>query len=149
MNESRDLASGVELRMRKVARLFSIVLVGWAGLLCASARADNVVYNVTLNTAPLENPSTGTVYLDFAMYTGNAQNAVTISNFNFGNGGAATGSAIPFAGDESGSLYSSVSLDTYNPANPDNELYQTFTPGDTLSFTVTSTNVEAPANTTP
>lgn len=134
--------------MRTGAWLLCAAVAGWAGLLCATVRADNIVYNVTLNTAPLEVP--GTFYLDFAMYGGNGQNNVTISNFSFGNGGSATGSAnyvVP--GDASGDLYSSISLDTFNPNYPDNEVYQTFTAGDSLSFTVTSSNVEAPVNTTP
>lgn len=124
--------------MRKVAWILCAALTVWTGMLSSAARADDVVYNVTMDTTPLETNPNAPFYLDFTL-AGQNGNTVTISNFTYG-GGAATGSPVIFQGDASGSISSSVTLDTLG-AQASNELYQSFTPGSTLSFTVTSNNI--------
>jgi hypothetical protein len=98
----------------------------------ASAQAQ-LAFNVSLNTSNLISANGGPFYLDFQLndgsQLGDGSNSVKLSNFNFGSGSA---------GGVTGSLGSSVTLkDTSNF----NEFYQAFTPGASLSFTVSSTAV--------
>jgi PEP-CTERM motif len=125
--------------------LATIVAVGSLLSGAASATAAPLIFQVTVNTAPLVGSASGPFALDFQLIDGsglsNGNNTATISNFSFtGAGAGATGSAT-LAGGASGSLASTVSLTDSSFLN---ELFQGFTAGSSLSFRVTlTTNVEA------
>lgn len=102
------------------------------------ARADS--YLVTLNTAPLQTSDAGPFFLDFQLQ-GTGGNTVTIDDFDFGAGGAPGSSPTTYgdaSGDIDGTVAPAVTLDSFD-AGGYNELYETFTPGDTLSFRLTTT----------
>ena len=126
-----------------------LVTLGAAALLllvAAMATATPLSFQVTVNTAPLIPlvGSTGPFYLDFQLNDGSGTlagaNTATIGNFSFG-GGAALGAPTLLNG-ATGSLFSTVTLS--DSASLFNEFYQTFTPGNSLSFIVTlsPTNVD-------
>jgi len=110
-----------------------------------AALGDTVMYDVTLNTQSLKTSDAAPFYLDFQLEGGNG-NTVTIDQFNFGTGGFASDpSTIGTSGDASGSIASSVSLDSAG-GYQDNELWQAFNPGDTVSFRITTTEILSSAN---
>src|ERR1017187_697775 len=79
--------------------------------LCQTASGD-MIYNVTLDTAPLVGHPAGPFYVE-ATFTdgsgvGDANNTVTMSNFTFG-GGSALGGPLVFGG-ASGSLATGVTI---------------------------------------
>src|SRR4051812_19466391 len=79
-------------------------------LVPAAARAD-IIFNVSMNTAPLIGHPAGPFSIDFQLNNGSgplADNTATISNFNFG-GGAPAGTPTLIGG-ASGNLSSSVRL---------------------------------------
>ena len=100
------------------------------------AISQAVTYTVTLDTRPLAALATppGPFALEFQFNDGGGgvSNTVTLSNFNFGPGGAASGSAITTDG-VSGSLSNTVTL---TDSAFFNEFIQGFTPSSTapLSF---------------
>jgi hypothetical protein len=109
-----------------------------------ACRAD-VLFTVNLNTTPLTSSVAGPFFIDFQLNdgsgTGDANNAVTVSNFGFGGGGPAGSPSL--TGGAVGDLSSQVSITDSAPIL--NEFIQQFTPGNTLRFTVRlSTTVEGP-----
>jgi hypothetical protein len=101
---------------------------------CQMARGD-VVYNVSLDTAPLVGHPAGPFYVYGAFTDGNgigdANNAVTLSNFTFG-GGSALGSPLLFGG-ASGSLETGVTITDNSPLGL---FAEQFAPGLELSFSL-------------
>ena len=71
-----------------------------------------MIYNVTLNTVPLVGHPAGPFYIELAFTDGggvnDANNTVSLSNFNFG-GGSALGSPLVLGG-ASGSLETGISI---------------------------------------
>ncbi len=113
----------------------------------------DVIYNVTLNTAPLIGNSNAPFALDFQLTSGNSSsgvvNSATLSNFSFGAGGSAgTGHPFSNSGNASGTLSSTVSLNT-SGGSFFNEFSQYFNPGSSLSFKLDLTNFAEPAGSFP
>ncbi len=108
----------------------------------AACKAD-VIYDVSLgDTTSLIGNSNAPFALDFQFTdgsgTGDANNTVTLSQFNFGIGGSAgSASTIQTSGSPSGNLSSQVVL-TDNTFFT--EFSQQFNPGNTLSFQLDLTN---------
>jgi hypothetical protein len=101
------------------------------------------IYNVTLTTSALISNSASPFALDFQLTSGDTStgvvNTASLSDFNFGSAGsAAVGSPFSNSGNVSGSLVSSVSLNTNGSFF--NEFSQYFTPGNQLSFQLTLTD---------
>jgi hypothetical protein len=121
-------------------KLFLIAGMLMCGAL--SAAASTVTYDIAIDTAPLIGHPAGPFTLDFQFTdgsgTGDANNTVTLSDFNFG-GGSAVG-APGLTGGASGDTSSGLSL---TDSSFFNEVTQGFDPGSTLKFTFTETgNVE-------
>jgi hypothetical protein len=92
---------------------------------CFSTNAESISYNLSLNTTQLQ-AAGGNFQIDFIL-SGLAGNTVTVSDPNFG-----TGSALP-------GQPSTITLIS-NPSNfGESEVWQ-FTPGNLLSFTLSSTD---------
>lgn len=129
---------------RKSQILSGLLACACAALATPAAQAFS--FHVTVNTAPLIGSSSAPFALDFQLNGGDPNsNTVSITNFNFGSGSATVLPPATFSGLASGSLGSAVTVSD-NTANPFNEFYQGFTPGNTLNFDVSlTTNV----NTTP
>jgi hypothetical protein len=93
----------------------------------------NAIYNVTLDTTQLVGHPAGPFYLEFALTDGSgigdANNAVTLSGFDFG-GGSALGGPLEFGG-ASGSLETGVAMTDNSFLNV---FYEPFAPGLQLSF---------------
>ncbi len=126
-------------RYRIAAGAFIIALAG-AGTVHA-----NVVYTVNLDTSPLMSVA-GDYALAFQLNdgsgAGDANNTVTLSNFNFG-GGSAAGCPVncTLLGGASGDATTTVNL---TDSSFFNSLAQRFTPGSGLSFKVDlATNLDA------
>jgi hypothetical protein len=124
---------------RQFIRLFLLTFA----LLVPLCLADDLTFTFALNTSPLIGDAAGPFSLDFQFTdgsgTGDANNTVNISSFDFG-GGSATGSA-DLTGGVTGNLSSSVSM---VDSSFFNEFTQEFLPGSSLSFQVASTtNVDA------
>lgn len=111
-----------------------------AALAFASLAQAQLQFQVQLNTSALVSNPAGPFSLDFQLNDGSGlgdgNNWAKLSNFQFG-GGSAWGSATTFGG-ATGSLSSTVTLNDSNGLF--NELYQSFTPGSWLSFTVSLSN---------
>ena len=112
-------------------------------LFAAPAHAG-IVYTVTILTSPLEGDPAAPFSLDFQFNggsgTGDGNNTAVLSNFLFGAGGAAVGSAA-LAGGATGDLGSFVQITDTGFLN---EFTQGFTPGSLLQFQLAlSTNVDA------
>jgi hypothetical protein len=102
-----------------------------------------VMYNISMNTAPLIGHAAGPFSLEFQLNDGrgigDANNTATLTNFLF-NGGAAVGSST-LTGGATGNLSSGVSL---TDSSFFNQFIQGFTPGSALSFRLSlSTNVDS------
>jgi hypothetical protein len=102
--------------------------------LCQTASGD-MIYNVTLDTAPLVGHPAGPFYVE-ATFTdgsgvGDANNTVTMSNFTFG-GGSALGGPLVFGG-ASGSLATGV---TITDSSINSLFSEQFAPGLLLSFSL-------------
>lgn len=95
-------------------------------------------FTVSLDTSSLIGHAGGPYSLDFQLGDGSGtsdgNNTATLSGFNFGSG-AATGAATT-SGGASGSLTLGAAL---TDSGFSNELFQSFTPGSTLSFIVSLT----------
>jgi hypothetical protein len=108
-------------------------------------RAD-LLFHVSLNTAPLVGHPAAPFYVEFQLNDGSgtndANNTATISNFAFG-GGAPMGSPT-LSGGASGSLQSGTV--TLTDSSFFNEFFQEFTPGSQLDFDIhLTTDVDAGA----
>src|SRR6202011_1452955 len=93
----------------------------------------SVIYDITMNTAPLIGNAAGPLSLEFQLNdgrgTGDANNNAMLSSFAFGGGGPV---GIPMvAGGASGNLSSSVNV---TDSSFFNQFIQRFTPGNTLNF---------------
>lgn len=110
----------------------------------ASLASADVIYDVTINTAPLIGHPAGpfAIGLQLADDSGAGNNEAVLSNFQFGAEGSPLGS--PFTlGSSFGDLSSVVVLsDTTTP----NIFTQSFVPGTTLSFVLDITTNPDPAN---
>src|SRR5580765_2026324 len=119
--------------------LISVLVAGLAAAAASPAEATSISFHVQVNTSPLIGSPLAPLFLDFMLIDGSGSlavaNTVVINNFNFG-GGSAVGSPTP-SGGAIGNLTSSVTLS--DNANFFNELFQQFTPGNSLSFDVTAT----------
>jgi len=121
----------------------TLALVACALLGATTSHASNFLFHINVNTSPLIGNPNGTFSLDFQLNdgtgNGDANNTVTLSNFNFG-GGSILGDPTPLGG-ATGDLSSSI---TITDSQFGNELFQGFTPGSTLGFDVSiSTNRDA------
>jgi hypothetical protein len=122
----------------KTIRLSFLALV-----ILGTARADSIIYDVTLDTGPLIGDAAGPFSIGFEFVDGSGigdgNNLLFMSNFNFGAGGP---SGLPLTfGSVGGDLSSSVVM---TDAAPDNIFVQSFVPGNTLSFLLNmTTNVDA------
>jgi PEP-CTERM motif len=119
--------------------LISVLVAGLAAAAASPAEATSISFHVQVNTSPLIGSPLAPLFLDFMLIDGSGSlavpNTVVINNFNFG-GGSAVGSPT-LSGGAIGNLTSSVTLS--DNANFFNELFQQFTPGNSLSFDVTAT----------
>jgi len=110
----------------------SLLLSGWMFSALPSAQAGQL-YSVTLDTSPLSH-SAGPFYLEFQLDdgngTGDGNNTVTLSNFQFGSGGSAVDNPVTEGG-ATGSLTTGVVI---TDSDFFNSFYEEFTPGTLLSF---------------
>jgi hypothetical protein len=103
-----------------------------------SARADD--FTVDINTSSLTSP--GTYWVAFALLdasgTGDSNNTVTLTDFNFG-GGSTAGSTVVYSSPTgvSGGLTSGTI--TLSEPSPESALIDTFTPGTSISFDASMT----------
>jgi hypothetical protein len=128
----------MKLRGVILAILFLVVIS------VAPARAD-LIFSVSLNTAPLVGHPAGPFSLDFQLndgsQSGDGNNTATLSQFTFG-GGSASGSASLLGG-ATGDLTKTVSL---TDSSAFNEFTQEFNPGSSLKFTLDITTNTDPGN---
>jgi len=121
----------------QITRLTGILIVS-----AVFASAD-VIYNVSLSTAPLIGHPAGPFALDFQFNdgsaSGDANNTALIRNFSFGTGSPV--GAPTFVGGATGNLGSSITLTDSLFVN---HFIQGFNPGATISFQmVLSTNLDS------
>ena len=125
----------------KTRYLFSAVL------LSVSIMHASVSYTVTFATKPLIGHPAGPFSLAFQFAdgggVGDGNNAATISNFQFGAGGSASGTPA-LTGSATGDLSTQVVLTDRARTNI---FIQPFTPGDQLQFVVSITTNPEPGNT--
>jgi hypothetical protein len=139
--ESRDT-----MKYKQFVTLSFSVLVAVCLLLNATeSQAATIGFHIIVNTSTLPGNPSAPFALDFQLNGGNPlSNTATISNFTFGGGAANSSPAATTFGLASGSLTSSVILNS-NPGSFFNEFYQGFTPGAALGFDVLlTTNVNTP-----
>ena len=103
-----------------------------------------ITYHATVDTSSLVGDSLSPFSLYFQFNdgegTGDTNNTITLSNFTFGAGGSATGTANPTNG-ASGDLYSAISI---VDSSAFNDIYQEFTAGSSLGFDINlTTNLDA------
>lgn len=114
-------------------------------LFAASALFGDTIF--TLNTTPLESSSAGPFTLDFQFIdgngTGDGNNTVTLTNFDFGGGAVTTAAGFPVGGVTVGSgPFSVIMTDT----SFFNEVQFTLTPGSQVQFDfATTTNPDTAA----
>jgi len=122
----------------------TFALVACALLGATTSHASSFLFHIDVNTTPLMGNANGPFSLDFQLNDGSAaggdaNNAVTLSNFNFG-GGTVSGDPTLLGG-ATGNLSSSI---TITDSAFGNEIFQGFTPGSTLGFEVSITrNVDS------
>ena len=120
------------------------LFAGACALLCACSVQANL-YQVTVNTQPLEGNANAPFYVDFQMnYGSGSGNSATLNDFNFA-GGSPVGTAFSYSGagqgaigaygTAAGDLSAGVTLSD-NASSQFNGFYQQFTPGSTLTFNV-------------
>jgi hypothetical protein len=113
-----------------------------AGAVCHAA----ILYQVTLDTSPLIGHAAGPFSIDFQFNDGegigDANNTVTLSNFQFGGGGS-VGSPL-LSGGASGSVSGTVTL---IDSSFFNAFTQQFTPGSALGFLLGLTTTVDPSGT--
>jgi hypothetical protein len=115
----------------------------FAAILCTSAHASPITITVSLDTSALIGHPAGPFSLDFELTDGSGtddgNNTVTLSDFQFGGGGA-QGTAT-LVGGATGDLTSTVVLTDSSFLN---EFTQASSPGSVLTFTMQfTTNVDA------
>jgi hypothetical protein len=137
------------IRIPHSAARAGFAILAFASLLVVTAGTawGGQTFDVSLNTSPLvAHPDEGPYALDFTLI-GTQGNTVTISDVQFGAGGSAGTPIVPTNG-ASGNLTSGVTLN--DSASFYNDFNQVFTPGDLLTFRVTTTvqfdEVSAPDN---
>jgi hypothetical protein len=128
----------------------AIIFLGLLTALSAPCKAD-VIYSVTLNTAPLIGNANAPFALDFQLTSGDTAtgvvNTATLSEFQFGIGGSAgTGNPFSNSGNASGALSSIVKLNTSGSVFF-NEFSQYFTPGSKFTFQLDLSNHPQPTPT--
>ena len=124
-------------------KAFRVLLLLTAAV--SAIRAD-VIKTVTLDTSALGGLPGGPFSLGFELadgsggVTGDGNNSVVLSNFQFGLGGSASASPLLTFGSVLGDLSSTVTL---TDADVVSGFVQDFVPGDTLSFLLSfTTNVD-------
>jgi hypothetical protein len=120
--------------------VLGLAFAAWSIQIC---RAD-AIYSVSLDTSPLIGEAAGPFSLAFEFTdgsgTGDANNTVILSNFQFGVGGSASGLPTMFGG-ATGDTASGITLIDNSFFNA---LVQPFNPGTMLGFSLqASTNVDA------
>ena len=135
-------------RLNSLRSLISLTVVAGVLLLVGAGVCQaQTLFTVSLDTSSLIGNANGPFSLDFQLNDGSGtndgNNTAKLSNFNFGSG-TATGAATN-SGGASGNLTSGV---TIKDSSFVNELYQSFTPGNTLKFDVSLTG-NADAGSTP
>jgi hypothetical protein len=120
--------------------VLGLAFAAWSVPIC---RAD-AIYSVSLNTSPLVGEAAGPFSLAFEFTdgsgTGDANNTVILSSFQFGVGGSASGLPSAFGG-AAGDTSSGITL---IDSSFFNALVQPFNPGSMLGFILdTTTNVDA------
>jgi hypothetical protein len=128
--------------MNRVWNVCLVALALAAGLVPATsapATASPISYRVEVTTSSLIGHASAPFSLDFQLIDGGgtANNAVTINGFTFG-GGSPLGAPVTFGG-ASGDIGSTVTL-TDAGGVFFNELFQTFAPGNWLTFDVSMTD---------
>jgi hypothetical protein len=123
-------------------RTYTLLLLISLGAFFSIAHAG-VVYNISMNTAPLGGHPASPFSLEFQLNDGSGtndgNNTATLTNFVF-NGGAAVGSPT-LTGGATGNLTSGLSL---TDSSFFNQFIQGFMPGGTLSFQLSlSTNIDS------
>src|SRR6516225_5524598 len=117
--------------------LRTALLVCVLSALCQTASTD-LVYNVTLDTTPLVGHPAGPFYIEMTFADGSgvddANNTVTLANFNLG-GGSSFGGPTLFGG-ATGSLETGVTIVDTSFQSLFSEV---FTPGNHLSFSIAFT----------
>lgn len=122
---------------------YFLAIVDAACLLGGSATTHAAAYHITVDTSSLASSSLvglAPFSLDFQFNNGVqlSNNTATVSNFDFG-GGSAVGSATQFGG-AAGDIGASL---TFDNSSAFQELFQAFTPGNSLSFDISlSQNVD-------
>lgn len=121
-------------------RAWSAFSLGIVFAACAAAQTNQIA--VTLNTSPLISSQPGPFSVGFQLADGSlsydGNNSVTVSNIQFGGGGAAGSPACSANGQNvSGNLSSSISMTDLGVFA---DCAQQFTPGTSLSFNVSYTN---------
>jgi len=121
---------------------FVAVTICLTGLLALPARpvaASTLGFAVVVDTTPLIGHAAGPFSLDFQLI-GSGSNSVAISGLDFG-GGSAIGPATR-SGGATGDVDTGITLN--DASTFFNELYEPFTPGHRLSFSVTMTTNVTP-----
>jgi hypothetical protein len=118
---------------------FAILIISLIGtsIFCQSAAAGTL-YNISLDTSPLVGHPAGPFYLYLEVVdgsgVGDGNNSASLADFNFG-GGSEVGSPFSFGG-ATGSLGSKLTLTDTSDVN---FFTQQFTPGKSLSFSISLT----------
>jgi hypothetical protein len=121
-----------------------LVLASLLTLAPAALASGDIITLVSLTTAPLIGHPAGLFSLDVQLNdgagTGDGNNTVVLSNFDFGNGGGAVGGPL-LAGGATGSVSGTVRIVDTDFLN---QFMQVFTPGSVLAFQLAlSTNVDS------
>jgi hypothetical protein len=129
-----NMSAYIHFKSKVVPLTFCLITV-----LCSGAEGSTVAaYTVTLNTAPLVGHPAGPFSILIALTDGSGlgdgNNTIQITNVDFG-GGSGSGGAGLFGG-ATGSLETGV---TMNDSAPLSLLTESFSPGQTLRFTVSVT----------
>lgn len=119
-------------------RTYMTLLVVAAGL--TQSAAASVIFDVSLDTAPLAGNPSGPFSIDFQLI-GDQGTYATVDSFSFG-GGSAAGAPNCF-GNCSGDLWTAVGLNAASGFY--SEFFQAFNPGAILGFRVRFDNVSPPA----
>ena len=122
----------------RIASKVILLLCSLAALCQVANGSTPVIYTVTVNTAPLVGHLAGPFSILFALTDGSglgeANNTITLTNVDFGGGNGF--GTVGIIGGASGSLENGVLMTDSSPVNYFSE---SFTPGQTLRFTVTLT----------
>jgi hypothetical protein len=116
------------------------LLVGAWIVLTAAPCLGQVIFDVSLDTTPLQTAAGGPFSIDFQMIdaggVGDANNTANAGSFQFGAGGSPMGSPSLLGG-ATGDLSTQATL---TDSSPFNDFAQPFTAGDTLHFRLNLTN---------